>query len=252
MKTFVVLLLLTNLAYFGWNEGWLRDTAPAKRTTPVINSVTTAPQPFEQAPATLTLLSELSGTELERREISVAATVAEPAALETAPTEPEQAWCASLGLFEQESEAKALIPELVLFGVSADLSSGRVPVSSTFWVYIPAFASEAEAFARLEELQDKSIDSYYMRSGDLAGGISLGVFSRRESAEVAQTTLARRGYQTQISEIFRQEQRSWLQLQASAATILEGPDWQAFRAKHSALSLTENVCEVVASPTQFP
>jgi len=249
MKTFVILLVLSNIAYFGWNQGWMRDV-PVKNSGLSAPTVKTAPQPYEQAPAELVLLSELPAGALQERELPVQTEVANPV---VPPSAVElQPWCANLGLFELESEARALLGQLSVMSVQATLESGRVPVASTFWVYLPAFATEAEAFAMLEELQDKSIDSYYMRSGELAGGISMGVFSRRESAEVAQATLARRGYQASIGEVFREEMRWWLVLQARSAGFTEGPDWQAFRASHSALPMTENVCEVVASPTQFP
>lgn len=283
MKTFVILLVLSNIAYFGWNQGWLRDV-PMQNSGSSAPTVKTAPQPYEQAPAKLVLLSDLPAGALQERELQLPpATLIEenqpvpvfpeplfteaptnvvqesaselisqePVATATEAAEP-QPWCANLGQFELESEARALLGQLNAMNVQATLKSNRVPVASTFWVYLPPFATEAAAFAKLEELQDKSIDSYYMRSGELAGGISLGVFSRRESAEVAQTTLARRGYQASIGEVFRQEVRWWLVLQARSADFLEGPDWQAFRASHSALPMTENVCEVVASPNQFP
>lgn len=294
MKTFVLLLLLSNIAYFGWNQGWLRDV-PIKKAAVATSS---RPKPFEQAPATLKLLAELPAAERVEREPAALASefvdeslqqldqqlsqqpndsteavpadiatvtadtinngpeAASPIATVTAGTEVASsnspAWCGKVGLFEQEAQASALLPELVALGLKAQLNSGAVPVSSTYWVYIPALPSEAEAFELLKELQDKGIDSYYMRSGDMAGGISLGVFSRRESAEVAQGALSKKGYQASIGQVFKQEPRWWLQLQASNSAFLESPDWQALKALHDGLPVLENVCEVVASPIQFP
>jgi hypothetical protein len=104
----------------------------------------------------------------------------------------------------------------------------------------------------LEELQDNSIDSYYMRSGELKGGISLGVFSRQESALTAQSQLARRGYATSIAEVFRVESRPVLQLRLPGESYLESPEWLALMDNRDDLQLTENACEIIAPPPQFP
>jgi|GEM_PF-468477 hypothetical protein len=279
MKTFVLLLLLTNLAYFGWNQGWLR-TVPVEPVA-VSAAEEAALPPFQQAPASLTLLAEIpdpaqAGTGagvdaaialpvaaepvaetggMIRRDITGAAPVAEvplesplAAVIPVAPTP----WCGELGLIAEESAAKTLIPDLSALGFVVELQSGRVQVSSTYWVYMPAFASETEAFRQLEELQDRKIDSYYMRAGNYAGGISLGVFSREESAKVAQANLARQGYQAQIGEVIREEPRFRLVLTAPDRSILDGAEWQGFRARNNALQLSENVCEVVASASRVP
>ncbi len=288
MRTFMILLLLTNLAYFGWNQGWLRELAPPAPKTSVAAAATAVPRPFEHAPRSLTLVSELP--EAERAQLQLAAPVDAPQAPATAATatsppagspaaqaetvavaagdlvESEQnqlveaapveeaivPWCADLGLFAEAGDAEALLPALSALGVNAVLRTESVPVSSTFWVYMPAFASDAEASRMLAELQERRIDSYYMRGGEFPGGISLGVFSRRSSAETVQEALRAQGYATQIGEVFREEPRSALVLNAPDAAVVETPGWADFMAKNAALTLTENVCESVASPIQFP
>lgn len=284
MKTFIVLLILSNVAYFGWNQGWLRDVPPEPVSVVFPQPETRLP-PFEQAPESLTLLSELPGDQqpdpgesaggqaedlrqgssgealgqlegvrgeaddLASAESTTPGLVTESDFGVVAAPDP---WCGELGLFEQESAARDLLPALDAMGFKASLESGTVPVSSTFWVHLPPFDSRAEAFARLEELQDAGIDSYYMRTGSMAGGISMGVFSRLESAEQAQRQFARRGYETEIGEVFREEARWWLALRTEDSARLEAASWLAFRAEHSQLLVTENVCEVVASAPQFP
>jgi cell division protein FtsN len=291
MRTFIILLLLTNLAYFGWNQGWLREPAPAAPKTAVPAVSTAAPQPFDPAPRSLTLIAELSEAErAQMRAVAPAAvdplpvpetggeqsqagqqpplidegatgTVAaarDPAeteqnqvVAEASQPEPEVAagppWCADLGQFTDAALAEALVPALAALGVTAQLRTETVPVSSTFWVYMPAFASEDEARRMLAELQGREIDSYYMRSGQFSGGISLGVFSRRASAETVRAALAAQGYTAQIGEVFREEPRSLLALQAPDAGVVKAAGWADFMAKNPGLQLTENVCESVAS-----
>lgn len=291
MRTFIILLLLTNLAYFGWNQGWLREPAPAAPKTAVPAASTAAPRPFESAPRSLTLISELSDAEREQMLALAPVTAISPPAPEAVGGQPQAGqrpplideaaedavvapadlvetkenqvvtesaqpapdvaagplWCADLGQFADAAQAEALIPALAALGVTARLQTETVPVSSTFWVYMPAFSSEDEARRMLAELQGREIDSYYMRSGQFPGGISLGVFSRRASAETVRAALAAQGYTAQIGEVFREEPRSLLALQAPDAGVVKAAGWADFMAKNPGLQLTENVCESVAS-----
>jgi len=150
---------------------------------------------------------------------------------------------------EQRDQFLALLLEE---NISAEMELHQEPVASTWWVHIPPFASEELAQRTLQELQGKSIDSYYMRSGELAGGISLGVFSRQESALVAQTGLERRGYRTEIREIFRMENRYRARIAASEDTLLAAPRVRLFLGANTALEVSQIVCESVAQATQFP
>lgn len=248
MRTFIFLLLLTNIAYFGWNQGWLRQPPPR----PPAAGAATVPElsPFVPAPQTLTLLSELPESERQARGLVPEAEGAAPVALGTqaSPVVPApQPWCAELGPIDSADAARALLPRLGGLGVDADLQMREVPVSSTFWVYLPAFVNEAEARRTLAELQERRIDSYYMRSGQFIGGISLGVFSRRASAESVQADVARQGYQARIGEVLREEPRAFLRLQAQDSAMLEQAGWAEFLGSARAWKLTENVCEGVAS-----
>lgn len=307
MRTFVILLVVANLVYFGWTQGWLRDVPPEAAPEPVDGLPS-----FEPAERELTLLEELPGFEptedqvapdplsegaeplapelAEGAEALDADTLAEgtdtldsdPLAEQSDPliangeTLPDSPlanagdtlegprWCAELGVFASAEPAEALLPELLLLGIDADLATGRRPAGTTFWVHSPPFASEEAALSRLAELQEQNIDSFYMRDGDLAGRISLGVFSREESAQRVQSSLAEQDVAAEVSQVPRVTDRYWLELEAPSAAVLESPDWRALvgrlgveeapasEASTDAPRLTEKVCNPVASPTQFP
>ncbi len=85
-----------------------------------------------------------------------------------------------------------------------------------------------------------------MRTGELAGGISLGVFSRQKSAEVAQSELDQRGYQSIIKEIPRYVSKAYVTLSAPDAGLIESTAWRAFLAAKTKLEVTENLCETIA------
>ncbi len=297
MRVFLILLLLANLGYLAWQQGWVS----AKPEPVAVNA-----QPaFQQAGQSLVLLGELpqerkdlmaslaqartvradADQELQQvqqqidavqgdigenqaefaqdqarsAEVQQAlldtldAAVAEAVPEEpVVPPEPTVPWCAEAGAFADPPAAVAFMNALAELAVEGKIMTREAPVASTWWVHMPAFASEAVAMERLEELQAKNIDSYYMRSGDMAGGISLGVFSRQESALIAQQQLAERGYATSIREVFRMEERPYVAVTMPDATLREAPEWEAFLASAGAVELVENACETIASENEFP
>ena len=319
MRTFVILLLLANLAYFGWTRGWLRDmpappapelaadslppfTAVGERLTllaeadpqitpqvaigqpPVTTGLTTTGlattglatgglttgQPLSPEASDVAIATELplesdaadTGQPLSPgTDIAMGQPLNEEAS-ETpqSPALPGPRWCGELGLFTAAGPAEALLPELLLLGIDAELVAGRRPVGNTFWVHSRLFEREADALALLRELQGQNIDSYYIREGELAGRISLGVFSRNSSAEQVQSTLAAQGYSAEISRVARQVDRFWLDLEFASSAVLESPEWLALVARLAssggeagavaadAPQLTEKVCNAVATP----
>ncbi|MEY4642526.1 MAG: hypothetical protein RLZZ227_2520 [Pseudomonadota bacterium] len=161
-------------------------------------------------------------------------------------------WCAIAGVFGDQSAAADFVSGLVGLGVEGLVQMRTEQVSSTWWVHMPAFASEAAAMALLAELQEKNIDSYYMRSGEMAGGISLGVFSRQESAAIAQRQLAERGYDTSVREVARMGERHYVALRMPDGTLRQAPEWTAFLGRVGRIEVLDNACEKIASENEFP
>jgi hypothetical protein len=301
MRVFLILLLLANLGYLAWRQGWVFEGPEAP---PADQSGT-----FQPAGQSLTLLAELSqerltlmdslaqartartdaATELQQVQGEIAAVASEigenqaelaqnrvrstevqQALLDTldaavaeaqAPGEvpgivanqaPTVPWCARAGSFVDRPAAEAFIDSLETLRVRGQIEAQEQPVSSTWWVHMPAFASEALARERLLELQAKNIDSYYMRSGEMAGGISLGVYSREESALIAQQQLAERGYPTSIREVVRMGERLYVRIVMPDATLREAPEWTDFLARTGGLEVLENACETIAPGNEFP
>jgi hypothetical protein len=294
VRTFLVLMVLVNLAYFGWTQGWIVERPAA---------VTAADPGFQAAPQTLVRLDEVPRTQLALMDLLSEAQVSRSAALDQlqqlqssieevasdidenqqnlqqsrAETQQVQGqliealdaaiselsveegaavlpWCATAGVFPDLGAANGYRSDLARLGVTAVIETRQEPASSTWWVYMPAFNSEAAASAMLGELQAGGVDSYYMRTGegDMAGGISLGVYSRRDSALIAQQQLADRGYPTSIREVERLGERHYVVLRMSDAAQREGLEWAGFIAANPGLEVTENACEMIAPENQVP
>lgn len=58
-----------------------------------------------------------------------------------------------------------------------------LPPALSWLVYIPGKASREATLARLRELKGLKLESAFLNGGEQQGGISLGLFSKRESAE---------------------------------------------------------------------
>lgn len=293
MRSFLILLLLANLGYLTWRQGWVLDRPPGVPTE--------ARPAFHPAPQSLTLLSELApdrrdlmaslmaaqnaragaqqqlittqrqASTVEREIGDVAVEIEEnkvrseqvlqdfQSAVEPAIAEsveesvPETVpWCGIAGAFNDQSAATNFLVGLADLGVEGLVQVREEPVSSTWWVHMPAFDSEAAAMALLAELQGKNIDSYYMRNGEMAGGISLGVFSRQESATIAQRQLADRGYTTSVREVARMGERYYVALGMPDDALRQAPEWAAFLGRFGPIEVSENACEKIASENEFP
>jgi hypothetical protein len=263
MKLVAVLLLLFNLLGLAFWQGWLPLSGAVP--TQVRQSFTPAPQPLvllsELAPEQLTLMQEVAEARERVGSAQARLATAEQEALvtreqlvegqgEEARLEPAatvlQPWCATAGAFPDEQAAVGFRSAIVDLGGKGLLVSKDEPVSSTWWVYLPAFSSEAEARTVLAVLQEKRIDSYYMRTGELVGGISLGVFSREESANLARQQLAGRGYQASIKQIFRYEPRFYVEIELPDEALRRRPEWSRTETYLSGLQYTENACQVIA------
>ncbi len=224
MKIFVFMLLLANIVCWVWQLNFFPHNAM---------QVDLSEESFLQAPSKLVMLNEVStlprtlpvntvASNLESAEQAVSAELlAEEGANDSEGAEPVatpietavfESWCAVTGVLDRMEVAERLLSDWKNVGGVGEIVSDKEAVSSTWWVHLPPFPDEAAARLVLTELQRKKIDSYYMRTGELVGGISLGVFSREESARQVQAELREKGYLAEVREIERMEDRSRLYL----------------------------------------
>lgn len=252
MRTFAFLMLFVNLIYLAWGQVG-RDDDRVELSADQTG--------FISAEQSLKLLSELSSPATLSATTSVplpvtnepipvvpAADVARDVSPAVAPAQIDEPVlrCELISGFADQAEAEAFISELADKNVSGELALEQEQISSTWWVHLPPFASQAEAQAVINELVIKGIDNFYMRTGELAGGISLGVFRSEGSAITAQAELKGRGYETSIREIPRYLSKAYVTLEESESGALTSAEWLAFLASKQNLAATEKLCETIA------
>ena len=207
MKIFVVMLLFANLAGWGWAVWQNREIAAHPSVSPVLA--------FALGRNELQLLDIAKASEhvapRVMAEIAMQSTGQEASALQSgAGPAPDalaekvsEIWCGLSGSFQEKEEATGWLSDWLRLGGQGSVVEVEETGSSTWWVHLPPFLAENEALIVLSDLQEKKIDSFYIRTGELADGISLGVFSRKESAFLVQADIERKGYAASVKEVQR-------------------------------------------------
>ena len=211
MKNFAVFLLAANILWWGWQLA-----SDSHETQPSVQKPTEAS--FIQAEKKLQMLAEKKESaqvmELKSETSQTEPDTVAPAerVIESPVAINDMPWCGETGSISNNADALKILEKWKSARADGLVVTAQEVSSTTWWVHLPPFANESEAKKKLSELQEKKIDSYYMRTGELAGGISLGVFSRQQSALSVQVDLQKKGYKTELREIPRSEQRFRVQL----------------------------------------
>jgi hypothetical protein len=245
MKNFAICLLLLNLLYLSWNMGILPGSDNSDEI--IIR------EPSQQAPQSLVLLSEMEGEQLEESAVVGITTEipSEPAIGDIIPQPPlevgsdvESFNCLAIGDFENIAVSNALVTELRQQGLQARVEL-QEQIESEYRVYMPPFTSDAAARQTLANLLGNGIDSFLITTGDLAQGISLGVFSQQSSAFSMQEELASEGYATNIQETFLSNTEFWIVINSASSTELEAL-WLTLLNSQPSLKQSENLCQIIA------
>ena len=228
-----------------WNLGFLPGTDNP--------DVIIIREPTQQAPESLVLLSELSTEQAEvnvssesllsenllsenlTEEVSLAPSIVNEEVLISA--------CLAIGDFENIAESNALVTELRMQGLQARVELLE-QIESEYRVYMPPFNSDAAARQTLASLLGSGIDSFLITEGDLARGISLGVFSVQTSAYILQEELASEGYATNIQETVRSNTEFWIVINATSMEL--EALWLNLLNSQPTLKQSENLCQIIA------
>jgi len=194
MRWLLLLLILLNLFYYIHNQ---QQTSWGAQEPPVLVSSTPDPS--------IRLLSESSEAE-RRSQFLVAA---------------EDATCLFLGGFDDESLAAALRQRLLSLDIASSLQGIDLTAGVDYWVYLPPLVSRQASLRQLRELQSRNIDSYIITVGDLSNGISLGIFSRKDSAESVVSRLLELDYSAAIRELPRAHRKYWVRVESQSRHHLD-------------------------------
>jgi hypothetical protein len=124
-----------------------------------------------------------------------------------------------VGPFKDEDDAKFLGIRAEALGFNSEMRSLATGGSIEHWVHIPPLLNRQQSLQLLRELQGRGVDSYIITQGELAEGISLGLFRNKKSAERLTLKMQEMDYDVVIKEVLRGEKELWLEFpQVSALT----------------------------------
>lgn len=238
MRWIFVTLLLVNAAFFLW------ESALIVREPPVVSAAVVVRPGQSQSLISLQLLSEVKKERSLKQQ--------EPEFLPLAkPTGSIETLCTLVGPFSQLLAAENMLENLRALEVIATMQDLEVPEGAGYWVYLPPEVSRKAALRRLRELQSRGIDSYVIPKGDLANGISFGMFSRKELADKRLEAMRLQGYKAKINQVERSHRELWLMLPAGEVDKVAEEFWLHHAPKESLLERRQNYCLGVATESKY-
>lgn len=147
----------------------------------------------------LVLLSELDAQQIKYKE------------KKTTVSNEDGQRCYSVGPLKDEDDAKYLSVRAEALGFESEVRSLTTGGSVENWVHIPPLSNRQQSLQLLRELQGRGIDSYIITQGELAEGISLGLFKNQTSAKKLTQKMRAMGYKVIIKEVLRGEKELWLE-----------------------------------------
>lgn len=223
MRWFFLLLLVLNLFYYVWHQ----QQAPLRVKEVESFSL------YQGARQNIRLVSE---ADVARMPVDSGAQVVS-----------SQAVCLYLGSFEQEAEALALEQRLLSLDIQSGVRSIDAASGVDYWVYLVPLASRQASLRQLKELQARKIDSYIIGQGDLANGISLGIFPRSDSAESVMQRLREAGYEPMLRELSRAHRAYWVRIAPESRRLASDALLESLARDFERLEHQLMPCEGVAS-----
>jgi hypothetical protein len=235
----LLVLLIANLGYFGWNQ-WrpAPGAAPERIEAPVRNgdsgevpALRLVSETGEGHASTLDDVAPSPGetSAPASAEESPAAPQADTTTAEEEPGPPEGlderllAWMDQDCVLVAPLESAQLAGELETALRDRDLPAGResrrVLDRTLYWVYIAPAASRQEALEASRAIRDQGIDNFIIESDlPIRNGISLGVFNEGDSADRHVAAMQRRGLNPEIYADEKYEDRLAVRVQPVTGT----------------------------------
>src|SRR5690606_11316521 len=152
-----------------------------------------------------------------------------------APEAPVSSLCVSLGRFASAAEAEQLRQRLLVLDIAAEVRAREVVMGTDYWLVIPGAGDDQQAVAQLAALQERGLDSFLITRGEMAGQISLGVFSREDSAQLRREQLQEQGLDVHLHALNKTEQQFIVEVGGQARRLIDQAMLSRLRADFPAL-----------------
>jgi cell division septation protein DedD len=222
MRWLFLLLVVLNLFYYVWHQ--------------------------QQAPLNVKEVAPLAMLREGKHAIRLLSESEEPLSREAPAENKPEAVCLFLGSFEQEESAAEVEQRLISLDIRSHVQPVDASAGTDYWVYLAPLASRQASLRQLKELQARKIDSYIITQGDLANGISLGIFPRHDSAESVMQRLRDAGYEPFLRELSRAHRSYWVRIAPGSRHLAGDALLQRLALDFKGLQHQLMPCESIATP----
>ncbi len=118
-------------------------------------------------------------------------------------------------------------------------------------VYVSPFETAREAAVEVSVLRSEGVDSFIIADGELANGISVGVFGSEANAATRAAQIEAIGYSAETYQYSIEESVSVLNVDAVSADVLGQSFWTQLEADFPSMARQQNSCIEVASQDNF-
>jgi cell division septation protein DedD len=247
LRWVVLILLLGNGIYFAW-QGYLAppraDAAVAvvdpQGTRVVLLSENKGAAPAVKRPAAI-------GSAAASTSSAPTSAVPQPVTAGAPPEVPSAPICHMIGPFHERISARQVRDRLLGVPFKVDLYQVNVPAKPVYWVYLGPMRSRQEAQDQHRQLLTKNIESFIITEGPLLNGVSLGFFTREESAQTLLRQRREQGYEAKLREVARTNPEMWVVFGDGEFSRFDDAQWQKARAGTDGIEVRKSLCDVVAS-----
>lgn len=235
MRAIFILLLVGNLAFFGYHYFF----AVKNETVPQVNAVQVSAKGEG-----LQLLTEQANASMLQARVKPELK-ADVSSVGDETTNAEL--CTMIGPYSQLLQAEYAVERLVALGAAAHITPVEIKEGESYWVFLRPEVSEKEALRRLYELQKKNIESHIITKGELMNGISFGRFADYVDAEARSNEIKQQGYEVDIKMLPKMIHETWVVIEAGFAEKIDETVWMDLLTKETVLEKRQNFCLGVAS-----
>ena len=187
MRLLFLLLVLANLAFFGWS----RFLAPVTADTQLLQQ--------QLRPEAIHLLTpeEVAQSAAKQAAVQAAAKQLALAAAKRAAEAVKISSCVELGAFNV-GDVPSVEQALATFSFGSRLGQRRVEETASFWVFIPPQRNRQSANLKVGQLKRMGVDEFFIVQDDpeYRFAISLGVFKSEDAAKARLKELRAKGVRT--------------------------------------------------------
>jgi hypothetical protein len=154
--------------------------------------------------------------------------------------------CLFIGGWGRRPPSEQLRQRVLSLGASGDITEESVSSDTDYWLYLAPLASREASLRQLRELQARQIESYLIAQGDLANGISLGMFARYEAAMSAAQRIRIAGYEPELRELPRSRNSYWVRIKPEERRLIGALVLQQLSVDFQNLQHRVESCEALA------